>query len=171
AAAGRRPGPARDRPAGRPPGPRVHARLLPRLPRPAVLGGAGAPAHRPRDRGPRGGPAPAGRRPGRTGRGEGVRRHAGQHVRRERARRAASVGPRAEGVTAGALPVPDPGTRSADILEVPRTPRVPRRPCGARPPHHPSTGPVAGAADRPGGRTWQAPSPSPKASPTRPSTT
>ena len=51
AAGRRRPGAAQDRPAGRPAGPRGDARRAARLPRPAELGGAGAPADRPRHRG------------------------------------------------------------------------------------------------------------------------
>ena len=55
----RRPGAARDRPAGRAPGARDHAGGPVRLPRPADLGRAGAPAGRPGHRG-RGGARGAG---------------------------------------------------------------------------------------------------------------
>ena len=57
-----RPGAARDRPAGRPPGPGDDAGGAVRLPQAAVLGGAGAPAGRPGHR-DRGGAEPAGWRP------------------------------------------------------------------------------------------------------------
>ena len=64
---GRPPGAARDRPAGRAPGARDHAGGPVRLPRPAHVGGAGAPAGRPRHRGRGGARGPAGHRAGRAG--------------------------------------------------------------------------------------------------------
>ena len=73
-ARGRPAGAARDRPAGRAPGPRVHAGRAVRVPAPPTLGGAGAAAGRAGDRGRGRARAPAGHRPGRAGRRGGVRR-------------------------------------------------------------------------------------------------